>query len=185
VKVSGDIDADLDRIIAVHLAAPGCAVRIDANQSLTPNDALQLLDDLLCRGVQVELLEQPTPRGDLEALDRVARQSPVPVFADEAVLTPAEARRLVSETCVHGINVKLMKSGFGPALEIVEIARGARRDLMIGCMLETRRGIGAALAFACGTDAFRYADLDSHLLLAEEGANSFFREEGPYLCPLG
>lgn len=181
VKVAGDPTVDLERILGVSEAAPGCALRIDANQAFQAEDALRFLDAVLSRGISVEVFEQPTPRDNLEALDHVARRSSVPVFADEAVRTPEEALRVVRGTAVAGINIKLMKSGIGPSLEIVRIAREHGRNLMMGCMLETRRGIGAALAFACGTGAFRYADLDSHLLLAEEGPNRYFREEGPWL----
>jgi L-alanine-DL-glutamate epimerase-like enolase superfamily enzyme len=89
------------------------------------------------------------------------------VFADEAVTCPEAALKLVSETCVQGINVKLMKSGLQGALDIAAIARAAGRKLMIGCMLETRRGIGWALALAAGAGGFSFFDLDSHILLDE------------------
>src|SRR5262249_4558840 len=97
------------------------------------------------------------------------------------VKSPADAVRLVQETQVQGINIKLMKSGINGALDIIAIARAAGRELMIGCMLESRRGIAASLALACGTGAFDYVDLDSHLLLNEEGENPYFRQEGPAL----
>lgn len=181
IKVgNGDIEADLNRVVAVHLAAPESMLRIDANQGFTSEEALQFIDRVLHAGVRIELIEQPVPKEDLESLDRVAAESPVPVLADEAVKSPDEARRVV-QTSVHGINVKLMKSGISGALEIIDIAIAAGKQLMIGCMLETRRGISASLALACGTGAFDYVDLDSHLLLAEEGQNLYFDQTGPHL----
>src|SRR5207237_5059029 len=98
-----------------------------------------------------------------------------------AVKSPADALRVVRETRTHGLNVKLMKSGISGALDIIAIARAAGRQLMIGCMLETRRGIAASLALACGAGAFTYADLDSHLLVNEPSENPHFSQEGSIL----
>jgi len=74
-----------------------------------------------------------------------------------------------------------MKSGLSGALDIIAIAKAAGRKLMIGCMLETRRGISSSLALALGTGAFDYIDLDSHLLLNEEGDNTYFSQQGPIM----
>jgi L-alanine-DL-glutamate epimerase-like enolase superfamily enzyme len=129
--------------------------------------------------VPLELVEQPTPKEDLAALDAVAARSPVPIFADESVKSPEDALRVVTETRAHGINVKIMKAGISGALDIIAIARAAKLRLMIGCMLESRRGIACSLALAAGTGAFEFVDLDSHLLLAEPGDNPFFSQDGP------
>ncbi|MBM3495113.1 MAG: dipeptide epimerase, partial [Armatimonadetes bacterium] len=159
---------DLALLCAIRDAVPGALFRLDANQAFDADSALRFLDSALSAGLSVECFEQPVPKHDLPALDAVAARSPVPVFADEAVTSPEAALRIVSETRVHGINVKLMKSGIRGALDIAAIARAAGRSLMIGCMLETRRGIGWALALAAGSGGFGMYDLDSHMLLAEE-----------------
>ncbi|MBI3289389.1 MAG: dipeptide epimerase, partial [Elusimicrobia bacterium] len=65
-------------------------------------------------------------------------------------------------------NIKLAKSGISRGLEIAAVARAAGLPLMIGCMAETARGLGASVQFAAGTGFFRWADLDSDLLLAPE-----------------
>jgi len=56
-----------------------------------------------------------------------------------------------------------MKSGIVEALDIVAIAKSANIGLMIGCMLETRLGLGASVHFAAGTGGFSFVDLDPHL----------------------
>ncbi|MCC6729795.1 MAG: dipeptide epimerase [Chthonomonadales bacterium] len=186
VKVSGGApDDDFRRLVAVAEAVPGAALRVDANQGFDAAGALAFAARLAKAGLPVEAFEQPVAADDLAALDAVAASSPIPVFADEAVKTPADALRVVRETRAHGINVKLMKSGVSGAFDIVAIARAAGRRLMIGCMLETRRGIAASLAFAAGTGAFELADLDSHLLLREEGPNPHFLQDGPEMRVLG
>jgi len=176
-----DREEDFRRLCAVQEAVPNAILRVDANQAFSAEEAVIFIRRAVEAGVRLELVEQPVAKGNLLALDAVADASPVPIFADEAVKTPADALRLVRETRAQGLNVKLMKAGVTGALDILAIARAAGRKLMIGCMLETRRGIGFSLAFACGTGAFDYVDLDSHFLLGEEGPNPYFCQDGPHL----
>jgi L-alanine-DL-glutamate epimerase-like enolase superfamily enzyme len=174
-----DVTADYDRVAAVRRAAPEARIRLDANQAFTPEDAVIFVSRLLDEGAQLELLEQPTRADDVEGLAWVAARSPVPVFADESVRTPADALRLIATTPVQGFNLKINKNGIGGVLEMIPIARAAGRRLMLGCMLETRYSIAVSLALACGTGAFDHLDLDSHLLLNEPGENPCFRLDGP------
>jgi L-alanine-DL-glutamate epimerase-like enolase superfamily enzyme len=181
IKVGdASIEADHARVLAVRNAAPEAPLRIDANQAFTPENALRFVERLLAEGAHVQLLEQPVRADDFDGLNWVAERSPVPVFADESCRTPANALRL-AQTAVQGFNCKIQKNGIAGVLDIISIARAADRRLMLGCMLETRRSIAVSLALACGTGAFDYLDLDSHLLLDEAGANPYFSQEGAVL----
>jgi L-alanine-DL-glutamate epimerase-like enolase superfamily enzyme len=67
---------------------------------------------------------------------------------------------------VHGVNIKLAKSG--SMLEAVRIAEAARKNgmqVMIGCMIESTLGIAAAIQLAPLVD---YVDLDGAALLARD-----------------
>lgn len=172
-----DLEADHARVRAVREAAPEAKLRIDANQAFTPDSAVAFVERLLAGGANVEMLEQPVQAGDFAGLAEVARRSPVPVFADESCRTPHDALRL-AQTEVHGFNLKINKSGIGAVLDIIAIARAAGKKTMLGCMLETRHSIAVSLALACGTGGFDFIDLDSHLLLNEEGVNPHFEQIG-------
>lgn len=179
MKVGADQRAaDFARIEAVQLALPDARFRIDANQAFTPTDALEFISKLIADGVHVELLEQPVHKDDFEGLDFVAKHSPVPVFADESVCTIEDARRLSSSTCVHGINCKINKNGIQGVLDIIGHAKSTGRELMLGCMLETRFSTAISLALACGTGAFQFIDLDSPQLLNEQGENPYYQQLG-------
>ncbi|HET6401989.1 MAG TPA: dipeptide epimerase [Candidatus Kapabacteria bacterium] len=180
MKVGGGaMEEDIDRILGIAEEFPEAVFRLDANQSLTPRSTVKLAEALLRNDITLELIEQPVPKEDLAALDEVARICPIPIIADEACRTPAEAYRIFSETAVQGVNVKLMKSGIGGALDIIRIAKAAGRKLMIGCMLESEIGMAASVALACGTGAFDYIDLDGHLLLDLKEPISLFSANGP------
>ncbi len=174
-------EADVERVKAIRAAAPLARLRIDANQAFTPEEAVSFVKLLIDDGADIELLEQPVLKEDFEGLGWVAEHSPVPVYADESCRTPADALRLVTSTAVHGLNLKINKNGILGVLDIIPIAKAANRKLMIGCMLETRYSIAVSLAIACGTGAFSYIDLDSHLLLDETSPDTSFTQEGALL----
>jgi L-alanine-DL-glutamate epimerase-like enolase superfamily enzyme len=177
----GQLQEDVDRITIIHDALPDVRFRLDANQALTPQTAMELLESLQASGVRVELLEQPVPKEDLAALDEISRMSSVPIIADEACRNAREAFRLLSQTRVHGINIKLMKSGILGALDTIAVARAAGCKLMIGCMLEGERGMAISVALAAGTGAFDYIDLDGHLLIDLGHMITMFESDGPML----
>jgi len=167
VKVGGTLAADLARVRAVREGAPKARLLLDGNQGLTPRGALALLDAVRKIGATVDLLEQPVRKDDLAGLAFVAARAGVPVAADEAVATPAQAARALELGAATAINVKLAKSGIARGLEIAAVARAAGAPLMIGCMAETARGLAASVHLALGAGFFRFADLDSDVLLAE------------------
>jgi L-Ala-D/L-Glu epimerase / N-acetyl-D-glutamate racemase len=182
IKVGGPSpDEDAARVRAIAAAAPGIPLRLDGNQAFAAEAALAFVRGLVDTGIAVELLEQPVDRADWDALARVTRHSPVPVIADEAVLTPADALRVAATGAAHGINVKLAKSGIAGALAIIAIARAARLRLMLGCMLESDWGIRTTVHLACGTGAFTYLDLDSHLLIGQQPPYTGFWQRGETL----
>jgi L-alanine-DL-glutamate epimerase-like enolase superfamily enzyme len=179
---AASLEEDHARVLEIRQAAPEAKLRIDANQAFTPEGALAFVERLVEDGANIQLLEQPVKRDDYDGMHWVAERSPVPVFADESCRTPQDALRLVTSTAVHGLNLKINKCGIAGVLDIIPIARAAGRRLMIGCMLETRRSIAVSLAIACGTGAFEFIDLDSHLLLNESGENPFFQQHGALMA---
>ena len=186
VKVgSADVDDDVARIRAMAEGAPTCSIRADANQGFVPPVAVGFVNTLLSAGIKLDMLEQPVDYKDLDGLRYVTQHTSIPVFADESVQTPADAIKLVELDAVDGMNLKLMKSGIAGALDIIAICRAARKELMLGCMIESAYGFSAAIHLAAGTGVFTRLDLDAHLLLAEQpGTSDLFTAEGPMLRPV-
>ena len=58
----------------------------------------------------IELIEQPLPRDQLEGLGEVQRRTKIPIVADESVQTMHDIE-LLGRAGVRGINLKLMKLG--------------------------------------------------------------------------
>lgn len=178
VKVGTTFAQDLLRVKTARRAGGGRPLRfiLDGNQGLTVASALRLTEACLKAGANVVLLEQPLPKTDLKGMAALTRRAPVPVAADETVLSPQDAARVALARAASVINIKVAKSGILGSLEIAAVARAAGLGLMIGCMSETGRGLSASVHLALGTGFFSFVDLDSdHLLKDREPPQDWVR----------
>ena len=144
-------------------------LRIDANQAWTPKQAVRILNGMQEKGLNLELVEQPVPAADLEGLRYVTERSDVPVLADEAVFSPADALRILQTRAADLINIKLMKcGGIYNALKIATLAELYGVECMIGCMLEGKVAVNAAAHLACARSVVTKVDLDGPMLCAAD-----------------
>ena len=179
LKVKGGVDPDEDvqRVRAIHRLLPNMTLRLDADGGYTVEQALEVARAL--RG-ELEMLEQPTPAGELDLLRQVTRNSPVPVLADQSLAGPGSALELASQRAVNGLSVKLVTcGGLHCARQVDAIARAARIATMVGCTVEPALLIAAGLSLALSSSNVRYGDLDGHLDLLGDPTDASFRlEEG-------
>jgi L-alanine-DL-glutamate epimerase-like enolase superfamily enzyme len=159
IKLGGD--GDHERLRAIRAAAPDTRLIIDANEAWRPAD----LDNHLavCAETSVELVEQPLPAGDDDALSALGRTD-VLICADESAHGRKDLHELAGK--YTAINIKLDKTGgLTEALALAGAAEDQGFEIMIGCMLAT------SLAMAPGhivAQRARVVDLDGPLLLARD-----------------
>ena len=184
IKLGEDWVADAALVRALRDALePHVLLRGDANQGYTEEEARRFLGAL--RPGDLELLEQPVRAADLEGMARLASEFELPLMADEAVRTAADARRLIDAGAADLINIKLMKSGgIGEAMAIARAATDAGLGVMFGCNDESRISIAAALHCALAAPNAERADLDGHLDLADDVARDGVRIEEGYILPV-
>ncbi|WP_411104963.1 dipeptide epimerase [Streptomyces sp. cmx-4-9] len=174
---SADPAEDLARVEAVRTGAPEASLLLDPNGAWSERQALELLPRFADSGVTA--VEQPIAPGSPDALARVAKESPIPVIADEDAVSYEDAVALAGR--VHGINVKLAKcGGVRAALRIHEALRGTGTDLMLGCLTASSLGIAPAVHLA---DRARWVDLDGHLLLAADPWTGIGGADGTVRAP--
>ena len=170
VKVGVSPELDVARLSAVREAAgDDVLIRIDANQAWTPKQAVRILNEMQEKGLKIELVEQPVKAADIEGLKYVTERSYVPVLADESVFSPEDALRIMQNHAADYINIKLMKcGGLTNALKIVSAAEIYGVECMLGCMLEGKVSVNAAVELACAKKIITKIDLDGPVLCRED-----------------
>ena len=170
VKVGIDPELDVARLAAVREAVgKDVKLRIDANQAWNAKQAVRILDQMQEKGLDIEFVEQPVPAADLEGMQYVPRHASVPVLADESVFSPADALRIMQTGAADFVNIKLMKcGGITNALRIASAAEVYGVECMIGCMLEAKISVNAAVELACAKKIITKVDLDGPVLCSED-----------------
>lgn len=174
IKLTGELELDIERVNAVRRARPDAWLAIDANQGYTIGKLPQLIEHLV--DARVELVEQPLARGHEAELEGFS--SPIPIFADESVLGLADVPGLVGR--FNGINIKLDKCG--GLTEGLAMAREARRlglDVMVGNMMGT--SLAMAPAFLLG-QLCDVVDLDGPIFLAHDREPGVIYADGMITC---
>jgi L-alanine-DL-glutamate epimerase-like enolase superfamily enzyme len=169
VKLGGPGDVDnLKRIRRRY----GGRIRVDANTAWSASDAVRVLRAI--EPLDIELVEQPVPRHDLDGLRWVRERSGIPVFADESVHGHGDIANLAGR--VDGVNLKIMKSGGIREMQrTIHAARAHGMRVMLGSMVESSLALSAAAQLAPLADAL---DLDGHWLLRDDPFDGAPRDRG-------
>jgi L-alanine-DL-glutamate epimerase-like enolase superfamily enzyme len=185
IKGGRDVDEDVERLLRIREeVGPKIELRFDANQGYTVEQTLELVRR--AKRAHLELIEQPTPKGQPDLLGRVTNEVSVPVMADESLMGLRDAFRLARTGVVDMVNVKLMKAGgIADALQINGVARAAGLEVMVGCMDESALAIAAGVHFALARPNVEYADLDGHIGLLRDPAEMAVILRDGYLFPTG
>lgn len=175
-KVKVGVPGDIDMVAAVR-DATRARIRVDANEGWTVKEAIGRIREL--QKLDIEFVEQPLHRDDLDGFRLLRSKIDVPIIADEGIFRSGDIPKYVG--LVDGINIKLSKSGgLREAFKMIAVARAHKMQIMIGCMVETSVGITAAAHLASLVD---YADLDGNLLIVDDPYRGVKIENGCLKLP--
>jgi L-alanine-DL-glutamate epimerase-like enolase superfamily enzyme len=156
------IAADQEMLRAIREEAPEAQLSVDANGGWSLEEAVKMCQWLASYGVRH--IEQPLAVGQEDNLLLLYERSPLPIFVDESCCTSRDIPPLADR--VHGINIKLMKSGgLTEAIRMVHTARACGLQVMFGCYSDSTLANTAASHISPLAD---YLDLDSHLNLVDD-----------------
>ena len=170
IKVGKDAAMDLERMKSIRNAVGyDVKLRIDANQGWKPKEAVKVLRKMEDAGLDIEFVEQPVEAHDIDGLKYVTDNVSIPVLADESVFSPHDALTILQNRAADFINIKLMKTGgIHNALKICSIAEVYGVECMIGCMLEAKVSVNAAVHLAAAKSIITKIDLDGPVLCSED-----------------
>ena len=174
LKLTGDASLDIARVQAVRAACPNVWLGVDANQGYS----IATLEAVLPAFVQseVSLVEQPLKRGEEAMLDGFT--SPIPLAADESVLSLGDLDRIVGRFQVA--NIKLDKcGGLTEGLAMAGRARESGLRVMVGNMAGTSWAM--APAFVIG-QVCEVVDLDGPVALRDDRSPAVRYRDGKIFC---
>lgn len=168
-------EAIIESVTAVHRAAPGASLIVDANEAWDAGLLRQAAPRL--QELNVALIEQPLPAGADEELAGIA--CPVPLCADESCHGQDGLPYLRGR--YQYINIKLDKTGgLTAAVALARAAVAQGFGVMAGCMVGTSLAMAPAVLLA-GMAGF--VDLDGPLLLERDRPHGLHYGEGGVLHP--
>ncbi len=144
VKIKIDGRDARERVAAVrNVVGKSVSLRVDANCAYTPEEAIATLEDLA--SLDIACAEQPIPRGDPSVLAHVRTRSPIPIMADESLVTVADAEALIEARACDFFNLRISKcGGVARTLEIAQMAARAGLRLQLGCQVGESAILSAA-----------------------------------------
>lgn len=160
VKMGRENDKGMINAIREVSDVPLC---VDINQGWKDkHHALDMIFWLKEKGIV--FIEQPMPKEQISDLAWLRAESPLPIYADEALQRLSDIKAL--DGLYDGINIKLMKcTGMREAHQMALFAKALGMKVMLGCMTETSCAVSAAAQLSPLSE---FADLDGNLLISND-----------------
>ncbi|MHC4251580.1 MAG: mandelate racemase/muconate lactonizing enzyme family protein [Planctomycetota bacterium] len=168
VKVTCREDVATVRLVR-DILGPDVSIRLDANAAFSRDEALRFLREAAEFGI--DCIEQPIPRGDPSELAALRAASPVPVMADESVVTRRDAEELIRHGACDLFNLRVSKcGGILDTLAMAELAASAGVGIQLGCQVGESAILSAAgRHVAAHLDGLRFVEgsYGTHLLVED------------------
>ncbi|MDI5943238.1 enolase C-terminal domain-like protein, partial [Micromonospora sp. DH15] len=158
---------------------PDVRIRLDANQGWTPREAVRVIRGIEDAGLGVELVEQPVSHWDLDGLAWVSDRVGLPVLADESVFGVRDLVEVIRRRAADMVNVKLAKcGGLHAARTLLDLAAEHGVGTVVGSMMESQVGLGAAASLVAAHGTSAVSDLDAAWWLAWSPVRGGIRYDG-------
>jgi L-alanine-DL-glutamate epimerase-like enolase superfamily enzyme len=151
IKVGPDPEKDLRRVAAVREAIGAkTKLNVDVNGGWSVEQAIREIPRY--KPFNLEYVEQPTPRWDIDGMARVKAAVDVPIMADESVFSVWQAEQVIAKRAADLISIYPGKNGgIRKSQKICHLAENAGIGCHLGSNLEWDIGTAAMchVAAAC------------------------------------
>jgi o-succinylbenzoate synthase len=150
---SGNVKLDAERVANVRNAVgDDTHLRVDANNSYSVDKAIELGRKI--RKYDPAYFEQPVKARNLRGLAKVKRATKIPITADEAVHTAADAIQVIKYEAADTLAIKFAKcGGICEAKAIAKIAETAGLSCVVISAFEVGVGLAADVHLACSSQS--------------------------------
>lgn len=179
IKIGLDDKRDIETVKTTREAlGDDIFISVDANQAYTPMHAVQMLNQL--EAYSLIVCEQPVRRDDVRGMAFVRRNVRVPIMADEAVETAADALRLIEADAMDAISIKLWKmGGYFKSREIAAVCNAANVAVHVGSTAGSRLMEAMQLHFCASIpDLFAGAEIGEFESLQDDPASGLDVHDG-------
>ncbi len=196
LKIGGinfDDELDLLRYIRKNFSCSDLEIRLDANGSFTPSNALERLGEL--SAFSIHSIEQPVKAGQTEVMSKICKLSPIPVALDEELIGTTSRRfkdNLLEDVKPHYIILKpALCGGLSGAAEWADAADSAGVPFWFTSALETNIGLdaiarcaierGVIMPQGLGTGELYYNNIASPIV--RRGPRLFYDSDAKWSVP--
>ena len=191
IKVKVGMEDEVARLRVIReVLGPDVSLRIDANGAWTLDQAITILNALV--PFNIAAVEQPLARGPVANLKRLKQATPIPLMADESLVTLADAGELIRQQAVDYFNIRVSKcGGLARSLALAGRAASAGIRVQVGSQVGETAILSAAgrhLAAALAEVAFVEGSYGALLLtedVSADGVRFGHRGEAPILTGPG
>lgn len=133
VKIKVRNNNDLKRIAIVReIMGPSVSIRVDANGAFNIRKAIRFIKSV--EKYNIDSIEQPIKRGDIKNLAAIKSNSPIPIMADESIVTLDDAKRLIEHNACNYFNLRISKcGGLYNTLAIAGLSKQRGIKIQLGC----------------------------------------------------
>jgi o-succinylbenzoate synthase len=145
-----DWQEELEMLRQIRAEMPEMNIRLDANGAWKPDEALKKLEQLSV--LNIESIEQPISAGQMVAMARICRESPIPVALDEELIgRPYDDQKYQLLEAVNPPFIVLkpgLLGGLGQCHQWITMAEDQGCCWWITSMLESNIGLNAIAQLA-------------------------------------
>ncbi|MCF7803548.1 MAG: o-succinylbenzoate synthase [Candidatus Marinimicrobia bacterium] len=156
-------------------------LRLDANQAWAPEAAFDNLTQLA--EYDIEYCEQPIPAGDLTALAKLKKNSPIPIAADEDARTLESVKKITDRRAADVIILKPGFLGVRTTIEAIKFAESHNMRVVLTSVFDTTVGRAMACQLAAAFLPGETHGLADGYLQADFAEMSYTTQDGKVIIP--
>jgi muconate cycloisomerase len=179
IKSAGDWRRLLTVSKSLKSLEPGAKLIVDANGSLSPNEAQYFLQKLENQNVKIAIFEEPLKEMSASTVHEIKSKYALKIMADESLCSCKDAEIMATNNTADIFNLRLAKiGGFSGLRRQLEIAAHASQKVWLGALVGESNLLAAAQHAALGLGEFEACEYNFAPFLLQGDPFNFGASKG-------